>query len=241
MKVSKLILSVAFVIGAIAGASAASAADFSAKAPYAAAPPAFSWTGCYVGVHGGGGVLRDQGFAGGLVDRDAIGALAGGQVGCNYQIGMLVLGVEGEGFWSGMTVQRDFFFGPVVVESASVKNKWDYDVAARAGIAIDRALIYGKAGWVAGRFDWYSADTAGVASTRGSSTLQGLLIGLGMEYALLDSWTAKFEYDYLGFGTKNVNFTDVCSGCVPPRTDIFKEPVSADKHIFKVGVNYKFY
>ena len=99
MKPSKLILSAAVSVSAIFGIGAASAADLAVKAmPYAAPAPAFSWTGCYVGVHAGAGVFHDQGFqsGGGITadlraDRHGIGGLAGGQIGCNYQTGMLVL------------------------------------------------------------------------------------------------------------------------------------------------------
>jgi outer membrane immunogenic protein len=128
-------------------------------------------------------------------------------------------------------------------ETASIRNRWDYDVAGRFGVAFDRALVYGKAGWVAGRFDWNAADVnCGnfCTSTQGGATLDGLLIGLGLEYAFFNNWTAKFEYDYLGFGSKNVVFTTACpTFCIPP-TVTRTESVSADKHLFKVGLNYKF-
>src|SRR5690242_10896772 len=133
MKHSKLIVSAAIAVGAIVGIGAASAADMAVKArPYVAPAPVFTWTGCYIVVHAGAGVIRDQGFVdnGGLMrttglnaDRDGIGGLAGGQVGCNYQTGMLVLGVEGEGFWSGMRVNRDAFDGTLLVGTASIRNK----------------------------------------------------------------------------------------------------------------------
>src|SRR4051794_18904410 len=102
MRTSKLIFSAVITAGAIFGIGAASAADMAVKArPYAAPPPAFTWTGCYVGAHVGAGVLHDQGFQPSsllveiLDDRHGIGGLAGGQIGCNYQTGMLVLGIEG--------------------------------------------------------------------------------------------------------------------------------------------------
>jgi outer membrane immunogenic protein len=256
MKNSKLVIA-AIAVGTMFGAGAASAADLAARpVPYAAPAPAFSWTGCYVGVHGGAGVFHDQGFrsGGGITadlsgDRHGVGGLAGGQIGCNYQIGMLVLGIEGEGFWSGMKITIDRFGGingSTLLESASIRNKWDYDVAGRFGVAFDRALVYGKAGWVAGRFDWNATDvncTVVCTTTQASATLDGLLIGLGLEYAFFNNWTTKFEYDYLGFGSKNVGFRTICvpavfcgpSGSVPSTLS-----VSADKHIFKVGLNYKF-
>jgi outer membrane immunogenic protein len=247
MKNSKLILSAAVAVSAMLGTGAASAADMAVKAmPYAAPAPVFSWTGCYVGGHAGAGVLLDQGFqsGGGITtdlnaDRHGVGGLAGGQLGCNYQTGMLVLGIEGEGFWSGMRINVDQFGGingNTLISTASIRNKWDYDVAARFGIAIDRALVYGKAGWVFGGFDW---NWANMSSDRnqGSATLDGLLIGLGLEYAFANNWTAKFEYDYLGFNAKNVGFIASCLGCT---SATFTENVSADKHIFKVGLNYLF-
>jgi outer membrane immunogenic protein len=252
VKNSKLILSAAIAVSALLG-GAASAADLAVKArPYpVAAAPVFSWTGCYVGVHGGAGVLLDQGFqSGGLsmivADRHGTGGLAGGQIGCNYQMGMLVIGIEGEGFWSGMKVTQDQFGGingNTLFETASIKNRWDYDVAARFGIAFDRALVYGKAGWVAGRFEWNAADVNCVffcSTTQGSATLDGLLIGLGLEYAFFNNWTAKFEYDYLGFGSKNVVFTTSCPTCSFLPIFTHTQNVSADKHIFKVGLNYLF-
>jgi outer membrane immunogenic protein len=251
MKHSKLILSAA--ISAMLGIGAASAADLAVKAmPYAAPAPAFSWTGCYIGGHAGAGVLFDQGFtpnpgqqAG---DRHGVGGLAGGQIGCNYQTGMLVVGIEGEGFWSGMKITRDYFGNGTqantLVGSTQIRNKWDYDVAARVGVAFDHALVYGKAGWVFSGFDWNFATTPASLfgpqfTDQGNATLDGLLIGVGLEYAFTNNWTAKFEYDYLGFGSKNVVFNANCPTCIPVNAT-FTQNVSADKHIFKVGFNYLF-
>ena len=241
MKHSRLIIAAAVALSAMLGIGAASAADLPMKALPAAAP-AFSWTGCYVGVHAGAGVLHDQGYQQQLLagDRHGVGGLAGGQIGCNYQTGMLVLGIEGEGFWSGMTVTADQFGGingNTLLSTFRIKNKWDYDVAGRFGIAVDRALIYGKAGWVFGGFDWNYATTNGNYSNQASATLDGLLIGVGLEYAFTNNWTAKFEYNYMGFNAKNVRFTDYCADC---NGSTFTQNVSADKHIFKVGINYLF-
>jgi outer membrane immunogenic protein len=239
---SRLIISAALAVSAILSVGTASAADIPMKAAPRVAP-AFSWTGCYLGVHGGGGVLLDKGFNNlAAADKHGIGALAGGQIGCNYQTGMLVLGIEGEGFWSGMEVKSESFFtnDPRPFETSSIRNKYDYDVAGRFGLAFDRALVYGKAGWVASRFDWYSRTLnfcGNCQTTTGSATLDGLLIGIGLEYAFLNNWTAKFEYDYLGFGAKNVNFTTVFTNGTSFNQ---LQNVSADKHIFKVGVNYLF-
>jgi len=60
-----------------------------------------------------------------------------------------------------------------------------------------------------------------------------------LEYAFTNNWTAKFEYDYIGFGSKNVQFSGTCPACVLTNYT-FTENVSFDKHIFKVGINYLF-
>jgi outer membrane immunogenic protein len=120
------ILSGAVAVSAMVGMGVASAADLPMKAmPYPAAP-AFSWTGCYVGVHAGAGVLNDQGYQPQqqFADRHGVGGLGGGQIGCNYQMGMLVVGVEGEGFWSDMKITQDQFgFGIInntLISTASI-------------------------------------------------------------------------------------------------------------------------
>ena len=217
------------------GKAPAANASMAAYAFAPVAPATFNWTGCYAGVHGGGGVLFDAGWQQIAVpfDRHGSGALAGGQLGCNYQTGMLVVGVEGEGFWSGIGNTVDQFSGNSLFSTAHVKNKADFDIAARFGVASGRALVYGKAGWVWGNFSWdYSDQNNNTANA--SATLDGLLIGLGLEYGITTNWTAKFEYDYLGFNAKNVLVTTNFF----PSTNI--QNVSADKHIFKLGLNYLF-
>lgn len=189
----------------------------------------WNWTGCYLGVHAGYGTIQDNT----LGVADGGGGLAGGQVGCNYQMNMLVLGVEGEGLWSG--VKSTFSASNAgFSQQFTTKNKSDYDIAARFGFAYDRALIYGKAGWVWGQFSWDASTSAG-QFINGSSTLDGLLLGLGLEYAIVPNWSAKVEYDYLGFAYNNVNFTNTCSGCLN-----FNQSASAEKHIIKLGLNYRF-
>ena len=69
---------------------------------YKAPPLAFSWTGIYAGGHGGAGWAQmdwvfdslSSSVSGPLPEgrHTARGALAGGQIGYNYQIGALVWG-----------------------------------------------------------------------------------------------------------------------------------------------------
>ena len=220
------------------GVIGASAADLAPMYPKAAQMPvpAFSWTGCYVGVHAGFGGMHDS-FTGEFGD----GGLAGGQVGCNYQTGMLVFGIEGEGIWSGI---KDHFNRVTDSEgfftNDTLSNKYDYSVAGRFGVAFDHALVYLKGGWVWGKFDFYDQNgcTAGctTATSIASRTSNGPLIGVGFEYAFTNNWTVKAEYNYLNYRSTSVRLNCI-SGCIP-----FGEVDSqgADKHVFKLGVNYLF-
>src|SRR5262249_11277440 len=104
----KKILSVAAAFMGLA--TAASAADFPvmpAKAPLPV-PVIFSWTGCYIGVEGGGqrgkseqiaqsGVNSGQTITGSF---DLSGGIAGGTVGCNVQMSNFVIGVENDFSWT---------------------------------------------------------------------------------------------------------------------------------------------
>jgi outer membrane immunogenic protein len=233
-------IAVAIAAGVNAGLGAAAlAADNIAPLPaYTKAPPvAYNWTGCYIGVHAGGGLMSDT-FIGTTAETGG-GGLAGGQAGCNYQAGQFVFGIEGEGAWSGIT-NRFAVIVPVVNTSnvSTTRNLWDADLAVRLGFAIDRALIYGKVGAAVGSFD-FRADNSDSFVTffeRGHSTLSGLLLGGGLEYAFAPNWSAKLEYDFIDFVGKDVRFDAISNGF--PFTQTLTD--SARKQIVKVGVNYRF-
>jgi outer membrane immunogenic protein len=249
-----------FLLGAALAAlmtGSAGAADLAVKAPRVAPviAPAFTWTGCYLGIHGGGGATRSnftdsasiflQGPSDSGSNSWGNGGLAGGQIGCNYQTGVLVLGIEGEGYWSGMKSSQELSINTgegILGFRAEARNKYDYTVAGRIGVAYERAFIYGKAGWAWGRFDFSAADTFnGVAenSIFGSNTLNGPLFGVGVEYALTNNWTVKGEYNYINYGLSPTSFT-ACSGGGTCQANAFSLSQSAEKHIFKFGVNYLF-
>jgi outer membrane immunogenic protein len=250
ISMKKLLASVLFVV---LGSATGLAADLPMKAmPYGAAAPVFSWTGCYIGVHAGAGVMRDSVGASMVAGNDytGTGGLAGGQLGCNYQDGNWVFGAEGEGYWSGMKA-TDARSSSTFRDADTDKNKYDFSIAARAGIAFDRTLVYGKAGWVWGKFDFLSTESDTccgfnnapfVSSTSASGTLDGLLLGVGIEHALTNNWTVKLEYNFLKYGSKELSFT-TCSNSNTPSVTCFADgtgTVHADKQIFKIGANYLF-
>jgi outer membrane immunogenic protein len=237
-----------FVASVIAGAALCAAtggvslaADMYVPMKAPPAPP-YSWSGCYVG--GQAGIVAEQdGWAGadfiglgfGANSANGYGAVAGGQIGCNYQTGMLVVGIEGDGLWSGVNNTATIDEGGAEVQ-LTTKNRWDFDVAARVGAAFDRLFIYGKGGIAWGRFDFAETVTgAGTGTANGSATLPGALLGIGMEYAFLPHWTAKIEYNYIAYAQQPVTFTETGLGGISAT-----ESFGVTEQLLKIALNYKF-
>jgi outer membrane immunogenic protein len=191
------------------------------------APAAFNWTGCYAGVHGGGGWMSDD--SAGVFDFKGGGGVVGGQLGCNLQAGAIVWGVEGEAAWSGLTnhVHDD------LVGDFTTRNRWSADVAARAGIAVDRTLVYGKAGVAAGEFDFSLQFSSPLDLQHGSATFAGLLLGAGIEYAVTPNWSVKLEYDHVDYFGRDVTLAD-------PFVGPFRESQAGTTDVVKLGANYRF-
>jgi len=189
-------------ISAVAFAQMASAANLPVKArPKAVAPaPAFSWTGCYVGVNAGGhwGQVSDPAvitnntwFLGGggtdLANAAAAfpntlnpsGFAGGGQLGCNWQMSNFVIGAEGDIVGLTGNASRSTSF-PVAgggnnFVSDSAKDEWMSTLRARAGWAFDRVLLYATGGVAFAHWSFNHAysntfDPSGAAANISTST-----------------------------------------------------------------------
>jgi outer membrane immunogenic protein len=207
-----------------------------ARAPvYTKAPmmaPVSNWTGCYVGGNAGGlWTTNTSSLATGAAQstQDLSGGVAGGQIGCNYQVSMWVFGIQGDYDWSnasGNAADAAFAGG---TDRANVKSL--ASVTGRAGYAWDRFLGYVKGGgaWVS---DNYSVTSAVGLVSSASETRNGWTIGVGGEYAFTDTVSGFAEYDYYDFGTTSDTFTGL-PGTVSSN---IKQTVS----VAKGGVNFKF-
>ena len=73
-----------------------------------------------------------------------------------------------------------------------------------------------------------------VGPTHGSlpAIARGGTVGVGIEYGFTPNWSAKIEYDYIAFGTRNTAFTSP----VGPFTEDVRQNIS----LVKAGVNYRF-
>jgi outer membrane immunogenic protein len=221
------------------------AADMPVKAPMVPLPPPFSWTGFYIGGNIGGAWAErhvTDTITGLDFSRSSDGVfIAGGQIGYNYQMGNFVLGVEGDFDWVGNNSNNG---AGVVVPGvgtivATTHDRWISTVAARFGIASDHWLFYGKAGggWVGtNNFTITNVTTGTTITGGGGRNSSGFLVGAGIEYAFINNWTAKVEYDYLGLGSRTFV---VPVGAPFLVGDVFTTR-SRNVQELKVGFNYLF-
>jgi outer membrane immunogenic protein len=237
----KYLLSASLLLATGASALAADLGPAPVKAPVMPMVAAvYNWTGFYVGVNGGGGWNTWTGVAGavagpGVNTVNGSGGLAGGTVGGNYQIGNVVLGLEGTYDWADINNTQSGPLGPGTL-SLVLKNDYIATVAGRVGYAFDRVLIYGKGG-VAFTRDKLNANLTGPAPGTAVGTFDrtGWLAGAGVEWAFWGNWSVKAEYDYMGFGSLNeANFTTTGGLAVAPAT------VKLNVQTATVGINYKF-
>ena len=124
-------------------------------------------------------------------------------------------------------------------QESSADLAWSADGAVRAGVAIDRGLFYGKAGVAAGRFKYSAANNIFGFNLlhdieHGSTTLTGLLLGGGIEYALAPNWSVLLEFDRIAFAGRNVHIDTIG----PIST--FNQTESAAVNELKAGINYRF-
>jgi outer membrane immunogenic protein len=209
-------------VGVLAlGITTASAADIARRpVPYKApayVEPAFSWTGFYLGLNGGYGFGRSD-FAAPLSTGsfDVNGGLVGGTVGYNWQMGALVLGLEGDVDWSD--IRGSVACGP---GTCATRNDWLGTARARLGYAMGRFMPYVTGG---AAFGDIKTSVTGFADS--NKTKAGWTVGGGVEANIAGPWSVKAEYLYVDLG----------------RTDspVIGADAKFQTSIVRAGVNYHF-
>lgn len=221
----KRILSGAVVVSAIllaASLRTAAAADLGVKAPPApVVPPAYNWTGFYVGAEGGYawaypqvtdnfGVLTGQSVA-----WANHGGFGGGFAGAQYEFmaAHIVLGVEGEynaASIRGNTTSGVIATAPLISRTATLNSFGSAD--ARVGIAFtgmywDRMLLY-IVGGIAFGDPKQTATTVGVVpvttATFDGGEKTGWDFGAGIDYELTPNWILRGEWRMYNFPVNQV-------------------------------------
>jgi outer membrane immunogenic protein len=238
-------------------AGSAMAADMPTRTPTYKAPPpvaVFSWTGCYIGGHGG--YARAQANHGVSFDDanespeffftnnfSPSSGVYGFQGGCNYQSGRYVFGIEGDYSWTNAS--QSFAFAEPAANGGdtaafNIKLQSLASVRGRVGIADDRALLYVIAGAAWARFNYsyvlFDSDEGTNAASLSFSP-NGLVFGAGAEYALTDWLILRGEYLHYTFGDDY---------SLPPSANPAIGPAAQDHvslrtvDVLRVGASYKF-
>jgi outer membrane autotransporter protein len=213
--------------------------------------PAFAanWSGLYAGLNAGVGMANGQ-FSDGCYfcatdNYDNNYALGGAQAGFNWQDGAFVLGPEVDFDWTSLSRKGILGTDDSTFLRESAKMTWLISARARAGLAVDNALLYVTAGPV-----WGHTDTPGIEYCCGpldttptasgntfstSGTRTGMAGGMGIEVMTGDNLSIRGEYLYADFGSKTANRVPVCAGA-----DICEVHNSLNTQMIRLAVNWHF-
>jgi outer membrane immunogenic protein len=207
----------------------------------APAPPPCDWSGFYIGVNAGVAGLNttindlDDWFSPNASTLEDTNVAGGGQLGYNWQNGAFVFGVEADADYLNTedTQTLEAFSG----SSGHLMHKAKVDVQgsvrARAGIAVDRALIYATAGVAVshGR-DKFVAEEENLSAHQ-DDWQAGFVAGVGTEYMFNCHWSARMEALYFHYPTSTGSFT-------PVGGDHFRFDFQNEDYVVRFGLNYKF-
>lgn len=207
-----------------------------------------TWTGFYLGGHGGWGwahssstaVTGNGNFPVGSTTSDSRpdGGVVGVQGGYNYQFGQWLVGIEGD--YSFADIKGDDSVISALGNTSTSRGKytWLADVTGRLGYAgWNGWLVYVKGGGAWTHHDDNSTLTspagAVISTSTGSENRHGWLIGGGAEWMFMRGWSAKIEYNYLDFGTETVT-RNVSTGATNLRDN------KLNMSLLKGGINFHF-
>jgi outer membrane immunogenic protein len=193
-----------------------------------------SWTGFYVGAAFGGGVMIDRvsssnGGVGIANDDGGQGVLASVYGGYDFQVlPRALVGVLAEGTWSGIQSGASAQV-PGGSASISTQPNLGWSALVRAGVLPTPSTLMYLVGGYSGQ-NFHASGTASAGSTTASFTrddyFNGWTFGSGLETMLGHGWSAKLEYRFTQFETRNL-----------PGSTLTVAPF---EHAIRAGLSYKF-
>ena len=212
--------------------SVALAADAVYSDPVVETPAsAYNWSGFYIGAHAGyaWGDYTLFSASGGGPNVDVDGFVGGATIGYNWQWDYLVLGIEADisNGPDGTTSQGTA--GPVwscITGDCNAEIEYFGTVRGRLGVAFDRWLVYGTAGYAYGEVEGGIENSA----QQGGGSADGWAAGLGTEFGWTEHWSTKAEYLHVDLGD------------IPFGTGVGTEDFEGDGDfdVFRLRVNYRF-
>ncbi len=251
-------------------AGSAAAADMPLRAPvYRVPPPAWTWSGFYLGANSGydfglapttfdqtvavNGVLAGTSIGNELTGLKG-GFFGGGQAGYNWQLGRFVVGLEGdiqeisENRAAAVCSIAGCPIGSAIT-TATTQLPWFGTLRGRLGVTSDpasgRVLFYVTGGLAVGEIDAdYTGGQVGlpIGAVDVKETRVGWTVGGGAEARLGQSnWTMKLEYLYMDLGDVSGSVSS-CQGlaCLNAVNVTNTATTHVTDQLVRLGLNYKF-
>ncbi|MEK6336043.1 MAG: outer membrane protein [Acidobacteriota bacterium] len=238
------------------------------NSPQPAPADSDSWSGGYIGGHVGyGSGDANTSFtplpnATSFIDLrpttlspDLRGMTGGAQGGYNWQSGKFVFGGEASFSWSN--IDGTATVSPIIMNNGSPfasngfllahqEVKWFGTLRPRAGVALDRVLVYGTGGLAYGNLNYTAnADFRPSAGSpilffqypvSFSKTRTGWTAGGGAEVRVSRHWSLRLEYLYVDLGNESIIANPVPAN--PPFQLGYRWETRA--HTFSAGINFRF-
>lgn len=215
-------------------------------------PPSsrFSWTGFYVGANAGYLGFNDtfsqhDGGSGcitacGAASDHGNGAVGGGQLGYNWQMGSFVLGIEadlGAAVASSRSGDENFTRGSRLSALGTLRG--------RVGYAFSDMLLYATGGLATARMGRHASDQGSSALWESDGWRAGWTAGAGLERKLAGNWSLKIEALYYRLNAHSTNhhdpgYVDPAYGTViePPRD--YPAAFESEGVVARIGLNLNF-
>ena len=228
------------------------------KARAAAIMAPYNWTGCYIGANVGAGwaqteqtqiakvappipIIPPNDFG----TSDGSSLIAGGQIGCDYQMGSWVFGVQGMFDFghidSTHAVPTAFPGFPVGAFVSQNQTRNIFTATGRVGyLFATQVLAYVKGGGAWTRVDHTFLGTIPVTFLSENALgvdRQGWTVGGGLEWMFAPGWSLFGEYSYMDFGSRDISFVRGPLAVVGSE-DVVRTRLTVQQVL--VGVNYKF-
>jgi outer membrane immunogenic protein len=181
------------------------------------------------------------------------GVTGGGEIGCNFQSGSFVYGIEGDWEYTGLSASRlATSVGTALIVpgaiSESWKSSWLATVRGRAGFAVDRVLFYGTGGLALANVKYFDQNCFGVLAgvpgcntATSSNTKAGWVAGAGIEWAVGGNWSIKGEFLYVDLGkATNTSLFAPNVGVNPFPNAFITHNHHLTENILRAGLNYRF-